>query len=102
VIQIPAHLQIHPEIGSLAEQPPEAKGRIRCDRAPPVDDLIEPTEGHAEPPGRSGLREAGIRQEILPQRLAGMGWRTIGGKANHTDLKGVGRRKKKQRHLTQW
>lgn len=83
VVQVPAELQIHPEVRRGAEEPGQPQGCTRRDAASTAHDLVDALEGDMDGCGEVALGQAKRQQKLLPEHLARVGRRPIGWNADH-------------------
>lgn len=77
MIEIPALLKVHPEIGCAAEESRQPQCGCRGDASFSVDDFIDPLKGHMYDIGEHALCDSHWYEEFLEQHLSGMRWNPV-------------------------
>src|SRR5262249_53115283 len=82
MIQVPAQLQVHPEICRHAKILCQTEGRTGRDPAATIDEFIDALVRHADRLGEGTLREPHRPQEFLDKHFPRMRWHPVGWDAN--------------------
>src|SRR5262249_37704435 len=82
MIQIPAQLQVHPEICGNAKEFSQAQALTGWHPAPSVDQLIDALVGHTNGLCQVSLGEPHGAHEFLQKHFPWMRWHTVGWDAN--------------------
>ena len=73
VVQIPAQLEVQPEVGRHFEEPGQPQRGGRGDSSPAIHDFVDPLVGYVDGISQLALGDAHRQQKLFQQHLAWMG-----------------------------
>ena len=86
VIQIPAQLHVHPEVGRHSKILRQTERDAGSDALVVGDDFVNALSGHVNELGQFVFLDTRWCQELFDEHFAGMCWWTICGNANHNEI----------------
>ena len=83
MVQVPAELEVHPEVGGSVEELGKPQSCTGGDAALSSNDFVNTLERDVDRGGEVSLSHVQRNQEFLKEHFAGMGGFSVGGGAHH-------------------